>query len=458
MVDVKIGLEVHGYLDMSDSGKKLFCDCTMDSEAKPNSNICPICTGQPGCKPMNTNEEAIRKMIAIASFLGCKINTELLFQRKHYSWPDMPVGFQKTMSGTYAVPTGVKGEFEGINITEIHLEEDPAAWDPVSGKVDYNRAGSPLVEIVTEPEFTSSQQVRAWLKKLVTALSYIKALNEGGIKADTNVSIGPKFDRVEIKNVNSIKSIAKAIEYEAARQEKEISEGKKIKQETRRWDDKKEETQFMRSKENAIDYMFIPEPDLPIIEVSQDSIKKVQSGLPEKPGEKIEKFTKRGVEQIDAEVLASELMLAELFEKVAVEVDPALAARWLRRELRRVLNYNKKSIDQVELDEKRIIELLAMVERREITDRTAQKLMEKILEKDFSPRKYVEEEGLKVVSDTGAIEKACKEAIDENPDVVKEIKGGNKKATQFIFGHVMKKTKGQASPQEIHKILEKLLG
>jgi aspartyl-tRNA(Asn)/glutamyl-tRNA(Gln) amidotransferase subunit B len=458
MVEIKVGLEVHGYLDMIDTGRKLFCNCQIKEDSEPNTNICPTCTGQPGSKPMLPNEEAIKKIVAIAKMLNCKINHNLVFQRKHYDWPDMPTGYQRTMSGSFAVPVGEHGEFEGIRITEIHLEEDPAAWDPLTGRIDYNRAGHPLVEIVTEPDFRSSQQVRDWLKKLLTILSYIKAVNENaGVKADVNVSIFPKFERVEIKNVNSLKSIAKAVEYETARQEKEVSEGKRIVQETRRWDDKKEETQFMRSKEQAQDYMFIPEPDLPIIEVTPDYIKLIEESLPQKPQEKIEKFTKRGVEKEDAEVLASELQLAELFEKVAAEIDPQLAAKWLRRELLRVLNYNKKTLDEVKIDEKHIIELLSMLHKKEISDKVARTIIEKLIEKGFSPREYVQKEGLHQVSDKSELEAMCKQAIEENPKAVADIKAGNEKSVNFIVGQVMRKTKGKSNPVEVGKLIKELI-
>ena len=458
MVEAKIGLEVHGYLDMIDTGSKLFCNCSIDENASPNTNICPICTGQPGCKPMLPNKEAISKIIAIAKMLNCRINSNLLFQRKHYNWPDMPVGFQKTMSGSFAVPVGEEGEFEGIRINEIHLEEDPAAWDPVTGKVDYNRAGHPLVEIVTEPDFKTPSEVRAWLKKLVTVLGYVKAVNENaGIKSDVNVSISPAFDRVEVKNVNSIKSISKAAEFEILRQEKEVNEGKKILQETRRWDDASGETQFMRSKEDAQDYMFIPEPDLPVIEITSKYVKEISDSLPQKPSEKIEKFTSRGVELEDAEVLASELMLAELFEKVAVEIDPKLAAKWLRRELLRVLNYNKKSLEEVKLDEKHIIELLVMLEKKEISDKVARTIMEKLVEEEFSPVDYVKKEGLSMVSDSGELEKFCLEAIKENPKAVEDVKAGNEKSVNFLVGQVMRKTKGKSNPTEVGKLMKELI-
>jgi aspartyl-tRNA(Asn)/glutamyl-tRNA(Gln) amidotransferase subunit B len=461
MVEAKIGLEIHGYLDMQETKKKLFCNCKIDPNAFANTNICPICTGQPGNKPMPANKEALNKIITIARFLGCSVNKKLLFQRKHYSWPDLPNGYQKTMSGSYSTPVGENGEFHDVGITEVHLEEDPARWDPETGKVDYNRCGFPLVEIVSEPDLKDADQVRKWLKDLVTALSYIKAIDpDAGIKSDVNVSIGPDFIRTEIKNVNSIKSIVKAVEYELARQEKEINEGKKQKQQTVRWDDVKGETVFMRAKETAVDYMFIPDPDLPLIPVDEGYIKQVEEALPEKPKEKIEKFTKQGIDKVDAQVLASNRILAELFEKVSKKIDPVFTARWLRRELLRVINYNKLDLEKTVHQEKfsdYITELFELVTSKKITEKVAQKLMEKLVVKPFSPKEQVEKEGLGAVSDTGEIKKYCEEAIKENPKAIEDYKKGNEKALHFIVGQVMRKTKGKASPNELNNILKELL-
>ena len=219
-----IGLEIHTYLDTKE---KLFCSCPAEhgsKNAKPNTNICPICTGQPGSKPQLPNASAIDKAIQIALILGCKLNEKLIFNRKHYSWPDLPKGFQNTMSGPHSTPNGTDGKFLGIKITECHLEEDPAAWNPQTGEIDYNRSGSPLIEIVTAPDFKSSDQVIDWLKQLITTLDYIKAIDKkAGIKADVNISLPEKKGaRIEIKNVNSLKNIRTAIEHEFARQKKQV--------------------------------------------------------------------------------------------------------------------------------------------------------------------------------------------------------------------------------------------
>src|SRR3989344_736679 len=304
----KIGLEIHGYILTEE---KLFCPCKVShglKQAKPNTNICPICTAQPGSKPMLPNKEAIKKAIEIALILGCKINEKLVWQRKHYDWADLPKGYQNTISGTHAVPLGEKGEFLGIRIREVHLEEDPAAWNPKTGEIDYNRSGSPLVEIVTEPDFSSSDRVVEWLKQLVITLGYIKAFDKSsGIKADVNVSLPElKGERVEIKNVNSLKNIQKAIEYETQRQKKPGELAKK--QETRMFDEALNITKKMREKEQAQDYRFIHEPDLPVIILEKSRIEKIKSSIPETPLQKLEKIIKKHkIDKKSAEVLTKKL-------------------------------------------------------------------------------------------------------------------------------------------------------
>ena len=457
MAAIKIGLEVHGYLNCS-SRTKLFCDCRL-GEALPNTSVCPICTGMPGSKPMPTNREAVEKTIAVASMLDCTINRRLIFQRKHYDWPDMPNGYQRTMSGSYSVPVGENGSFLGIGIAGVHLEEDPARWQPETGFVDYNRSGSPLVEIVTKPDFRSASSVRDWLRKLMTTLSYIKAIDPAaGVKSDVNVSISPEFRRVEIKNVNSFRSIIRAIEHEVRRQTAEVDSGKKIPQETRAWNDAAGLTAFMRSKEGAMDYMFIPDPDLPVINPDGKLISRIAASLPEKPARKVEKYVKKlKIDRTDAEVLSSEIHLAELFEKAAKEIDPVLAARWMRRELLRVLNYNKKELHELESDENQIIKLLKLVEKKKITDETAGKLLEKLVDGQFDVEKHVEKEDLSAVSDSKTLEKYCAAAISENPGAVRDYKKGNEKALNFIVGSVMKKSRGKAVPHQVKQILKKLI-
>ena len=297
-----IGLEIHGYLN---TNEKLFCRCKAEHGlkfSKPNTNICPVCTGQPGAKPMLTNKTAIDLALKISLILGCKINgisdersnelkrksgNVLSWQRKHYDWPDLPKGFQSTISGPYATPVGENGKFMEIRIREAHLEEDPAAWNPITGEIDYNRSGSPLIEIVTEPDFHFAEEVLDWIKQLTITLDYIKAIDKNsGIKMDVNVSIPEtNGERVEIKNLNSLSSIKSAIEYEIQRQKKE----KQIARETRTFDESRGITILMRTKENSEDYRFISEPDLPAIKIEKSRIEKIMLSIPETPHEKLKK-------------------------------------------------------------------------------------------------------------------------------------------------------------------------
>jgi len=453
MVDVKIGLEIHGYLKMSDTKKKLFCNCSIN-DSDYNLNTCPICTGQPGTKTMLPNKEAIKKIITCALMMNCKVNKRLLFQRKHYSWPDLPNGYQKTISGAYSHPVGVNGNFLDIGIEECHLEEDPARWDPLTGKVDYNRSGFPLIEIVTKPDFKDSEQVRTWMKKLFTSLGYIDALDpDAGFKSDVNVSIAPNFLRTEIKNVNSLTGIKEAIEYEISRLQEDPNEH----MQTRTWDDISKTTKFMRKKESATEYMFIPEPDLPIINIQQADIDAIELTLPEKPEEKIKKFIAMGVAIDDAKILAQEIKLAVMFEKVAKIINPALAGKWLRRELLRVLNYNNKTIDEIALDERHMIELLELVRDKVITDTTAQRILNLLVEKEFSPKEYVQKEGLGAISGEDDLMILCQDAIKENHNAVEDYKKGEEKSFNFLVGQVMRKSKGKASPDVVNKLLKGML-
>ena len=454
---LKCGLEVHGYLDL-ENNKKLFCNCEISHNAEPNTNICPICTGQPGSKPMKPNKEAIQKGIAISEMLNCNTNKTLKFQRKHYDWPDMPVGFQKTISGNDTKPVGEKGNFLGIGITQVHVEEDPAKWNPKTGHVDYNRSGLPLIEIVTEPDFESKEQVREWLKKLLITLKYVKAIDvEAGIKSDVNISTEPNFERVEIKNVNSLKNITNSIEYEAQRQQKEKKQGKEQEQHTRRWNDEKQKTEYMRSKEKAADYRFIPDPDILQMNLQTETIKQIQKQLPEKPHEKLQKYIKTGIDKINAEIISSDIYIANLFEKLITKTNPQLTAKWVRGQLLSVMNYNEIESQNLKISAENLISLLQKIEENKITDEVARKILRLLVEKELDVDQYIKENNLEMVSNTEEIEKYCKEAMQENQKAIEDYKGGDEKALNYLVGVVMRKTKGKAKPQETNKILRKLI-
>ena len=449
--DVKIGLEIHGYLQTQE---KLFCRCKAERHTsdKPNTNICPICTGQPGCKPMLPNSEAIKKIIQIGLMLGCKINSSFVWQRKHYDWPDLPKGFQTTISGSYSIPVGEKGNFEKIGITEVHLEEDPASWNPETGCIDYNRSGLPLVEIVTEPDFSNSEEVAEWIKKLLLVLAYIKAVDKNaGLKADVNVSINQKAggNRVEIKNISSIEDIKAAIEYEIQRQEKE---GTQL--ETRRWTGEK--TEKMRGKEEAADYRFIPEPDLPIIKLEKTRIDKLKSELPETPQEKLNKLIKKHkIDKKSAEILHRNFELVEFFEKVSEKISPDFALSWVTIELLRVLNYNKKTLEEVDIKPEHFIELLEAVKSKKITELKAKQILN-----SFVPKSHSISQELKSserITNEKEIEKFVLQVLAKNKQACEDFRAGKKESLNFLLGEIMKASNRRADFSASKTILLKLL-
>lgn len=450
---VKIGLEVHAYLN---TAEKLFCNCKAEhglKHSKPNTNICAVCTGQPGAKPMLPNKVAVDKVIQVALVLGCKVNSSLVWQRKHYSWPDLPKGYQNTMSGPYATTNGEKGKFSGIGITEVHLEEDPAAWNPESGQIDYNRSGSPLIEIVTDPDFKSKEEVIDWLKQLITALNYIKAIDrKAGVKADVNVSInGGK--RVEIKNINSLQNIGLALDYEIERQGKE-----KVKeQHTRMFDAVKGVTKLMRTKEQAEDYRFISDPDLPVLVIDKKRVEKIKKELPESPSEKLKKLVKKyKIDEYYAEILVKKWDIVELFEKAVLRVSPKLAVDWVIVELLSVLNYNKIELDEIDLDSEHFIELLELLEKKEITESKAQEILRSWKEKSYSPKVEIKKHG--TISDKGEVEKIVDKVLAGNKKAVDDYKSGKEWAINFLVGQVMKLSGKRADFKVVRELLLEKLG
>jgi aspartyl-tRNA(Asn)/glutamyl-tRNA(Gln) amidotransferase subunit B len=450
-----IGLEIHTYLNTKE---KLFCRCLSEhgtKNANPNTNICPICTGQPGCKPLLPNAEAIKKAIQIGLLLDCKINEKISWQRKHYSWPDLPKGFQTTISGPHATPNATEGNFLGIRILECHLEEDPAAWNPETGEIDYNRSGSPLIEIVTAPDFTSSEKVVEWLKSLLITLDYIKAIDkQAGIKSDVNISLPEKKGaRIEIKNVNSLTNIKKAIDYEIQRQKKEIP---KI-QETRRFNLDGTTTK-MRSKEEAQDYRFISEPDLPLLKINKRKIEKIKKALPETPQEKLKKLIKKHkLSKKHAEILTKKLEIVEFFEKVMnkTEGDANLTTRWITEELLSVLNYLKKELEEINIDPSHFVELLNMIKTGILTELKAKDILRSWRKKSESPKKMAKNNA--TISNQSEIEKIAEEIIFSNPKAIEDYQKGQKNAINFLIGQMMQKTNKRADYKTAKDILEKKL-
>ena len=432
-----IGLECHVELNTK---TKLFCGCPIKGNEEPNTRTCEVCLGHPGSKPV-LNKKAVEYAIKLCLALNCKLNEELIFSRKSYFYPDMAKNYQISQ---YEIPLGSNGNLKlksgkEIGIIRVHMEEDPASLVHPAGMqesayvlVDYNRSGNPLLEIVTEPCMESADEARDFMKQLITVLGYLGIfdLNTGIIKADANISIKESgYVKQEVKNITGFKEIERALNYEIARQKEVVKEGKKIYQETRAWDSGKGLTFTLRKKETEDDYGYIPDSDLVKIEITKDLVDGIKKEMPELAHDKIKKFvTKYKIQKEDAEVLAAEKALAEMFEKVALEVDPVLAAKWLRRELVRVLNYNKKELHEIEMDEKHMIQLLKLIDNKKITDNVASKILEKY----------------------------CKEAISENPKAVEDYKNGNEKALNFVVGQVMRKSKGKATPKEVNEIIKRL--
>jgi len=464
--NVVIGLEIHIELDTK---SKLFCYCARTGSEEPNTRTCVTCLGMPGSKPV-LNKKAVEYALKLALATKSKIADELIFSRKSYFYPDMAKNYQITQ---YELPLATDGKVKlesgkEINLKRIHMEEDPAALVHPGGishssfvLVDYNRSGNPLVEVVTEPEMTSAEEARDFMKKLIVTLEYLEIfdVNNCVIKADANVSIKESgYTRAEIKNITGFRDIERALKYEIQRQKKEIEEKNIIHQETRAWDSERGITFSLRTKETEDDYGYIIDPDLVKIELTTKMIDKIKANMPELADEKLKKFTgEHNISEEMAKILSKDKTLALLFEKVAEEVNPELAAKYVRKEIPRVLNYNKKTLEESKIDDKKLIDLLKLLEKNKITDKTAQKILEHMVDNDIDIKEYVEKHNLVIFSDDNLIKNICEKVMAGNQNVVEDYKKGNEKSFNFLVGQVMKETKGKASPKEINEILKELI-
>ncbi len=449
---VKIGLECH--VELTEGIKtKIFCGCLNKGNDTPNTRTCPTCLGLPGAKP-NFNKAVLKIALKIACALNFKINEEMYFSRKTYFYPDLPSSFQITQ---YEIPLGTQGIFENITLRRIHMEEDPGKLIHEGNQVliDYNRSGTPLVEIVTEPEFTSPEHVREFLRKIITVLEYLGAYNrksESSLRVDANISTTGA--RVEIKNIGSIKDIEKALKSEIERQKKHVPQ----EQETRRWDPELQTSTTTRTKETEEDYGYIFEANLPKITISKEEIEEVKKTLPELADRKIQRFMQEyAMKPEDAEVITADHNLAHLFEKVAKKIDHKLATRWFVREIPKILNYNKITLEEWKITEKDIIELLELLQENKITETTAQKVLEKLSQTMFSPKEYITKEKLTIVSSSKDLEEIAKKIIKEHQKAVQDYKNGEEKSFNFLVGQIMKQTRGTAAPSVVQNILKKLL-
>lgn len=448
-----IGLEVHVQLDTQ---SKLFCRCSTDyRNNEPNHNVCITCTSHPGAKPWAINESSLKNVVKIALALGCKlrIGEPIYMQRKHYFYPDLASGYQRTSK-----PFGVNGSLEGVGITEVHLEEDPGNYELKKGLVDFNRSGIPLIEIVTDPDMTTPTQARAFLEELSAILDYLNAVSDepGSMRIDANFSIRG-HPRAEVKNINSFKGVYTALTFEHSRHLNMIKNNLPLFQETRHFDESKGSTTTLRRKETVDDYRYFPDPDVPPIVLTKEFVESVRKELPELPREKRERFIKSyEVLPEEAFAICLEKLLADSFEKVSKKIKPQLAAGFFRGVLRKQLNYRTLSFKESGLSEDTLIELLSMLEKGEVTEKVGEQLLIAVLEKKAnSPKKFAQEHGLIGVQSKSELEPIVEKVIADNPKPVKDFIAGEGKALNFLAGIVMKETKGKADPAHVQALLKK---
>ncbi|RAP45708.1 MAG: glutaminyl-tRNA synthase (glutamine-hydrolyzing) subunit B [Methanosphaera sp. SHI1033] len=446
------GLEIHVQLN---TNSKLFCSCPTNYQSAPNNeNICPVCLNQPGAKPYPPNQSALDNAIKVALMLGCEISDEVIyFMRKHYDYPDLSSGYQRT-----SVPVGIKGELNGVRIHEIHVEEDPGQYKPDRGTVNFNRSGIPLIEIVTEPDMKSPEEARSFLNELIRVLNYSgSARGEGTMRADVNISIeGGK--RAEVKNVNSIKGAYKVLKFELIRQKNILRRGGEVQQETRAYLESQMITVPMRLKEDADDYRYIPDPDLPPLKIDPAHVEEIRQNMPEPAHLKKARFVEQyGIDEKDAKVLTSELELADAYEEVVKEADNKIAARIMRDELKRVLNYNKIQFNESKITSSDIIEFIDLLESKQITPEAGHKLIEQMPLNDKSPKEIAKEMDILGVVEDDAIVKAVDQAIAENPNAIEDYKNGKTNAVNFLVGQVMRLTRGKANAGDTNKMIKEKL-
>lgn len=468
-----IGLEVHVELATK---TKIFCGCSTAFGAKPNTHTCPVCAGLPGSLPV-LNRQVVELALSVGLAAGCQINQFCKFDRKNYFYPDNPQNYQISQlylpichDGAIRIETP-SGE-KKIRIHEIHMEEDAGKlihdeWEDCS-LVDYNRSGVPLIEIVSEPDMRNAAEVIAYLERLRHLIQYLGAsdckLQEGSMRADVNISIREAGSetlgtRTEMKNLNSFKAITRAIEGETKRQIELLEEGRSVIQETRRWDDNKEYSYAMRSKEDAKDYRYFPDPDLPPIYIDDEWCNRVRNSLPELQPEKMRRFQERfGLSEYDSRMITESRSLAELFEKTANLIrEPKKAANWLIGETGRLLKEREMEPEAIRFSPEHLAVLIRLTEDGSINNTTAKEVFGKMFDDDIDPEQYVNEHGLLMVNDEGALQDSVEAVLNANPKTVEEYLGGKTKVLGFLVGQVMKQMRGKANPEKVSELLAEQL-
>lgn len=465
-----IGLEVHTELA---TDHKIFCGCSTKFGGEPNTHVCEICSGMPGTLPV-LNKQVVEFAMRAGLATNCTITRYNKFDRKNYFYPDLPKAYQISQlylpicqNGYIELDSGKK-----IRIKEIHMEEDAGKlihdeWEGCT-LVDYNRCGVPLLEIVSEPDLSSAAEVQEYLEKLRAILQYTKVsdckMQEGSLRADVNLSVRERGAkeygvRTEMKNLNSFKAITRAIESERERQIDAIESGEKIVQETRRWDDSKGISYAMRSKEDAQDYKYFPEPDIPPIEISDEWLSSIEETMPELPDAKKARYINElGLPEYDTGIITGSIYLVDLFEETAeVCGSPTEAAKWIMGDLMKLLNESGTLPEDMKVSGKALGTIIKMLAEQKISRATARKVFEKVFTDNVDPESYVKENNLGVMTDTGAIRSVIEKVVSENTKSVEEYKSGKEKAIQYLIGQSMRALRGQAPASEVTKILHEIL-
>ncbi|WP_018754060.1 Asp-tRNA(Asn)/Glu-tRNA(Gln) amidotransferase subunit GatB [Paenibacillus sanguinis] len=468
-----VGLEVHVELH---TNTKIFCGCSTEFGAPPNSHTCPVCLGHPGVLPV-LNRQAVDYAMKAAMALNCEIGDVSKFDRKNYFYPDSPKAYQISQ---YDQPIGLNGyidiEVDGktkrIGITRLHLEEDAGKLTHVDGGfaslVDFNRVGTPLVEIVSEPEISSPEEARAYLEKLRAIMQYCEVsdvkMEEGSMRCDANISLRPwgqpEFGtRAELKNMNSFRGVVRGLEYEQYRQAEILDAGGEVVQETRRWDESQGKTFSMRGKEEAHDYRYFPDPDLVTLHIDQAWKDRVRASIPELPDARKARYTSEyGLPEHDAGVITSSKALADLFESsLDYTKDAKAVANWIMGDLLGYLNSNSLELSDVSLTGQGLGEMIGLLDKGTISSKIAKTVFKEMLQSGKLPQQIVEEQGLVQISDEGAILAIVQEVIANNPASVEDYKAGKEKAIGFLVGQVMKQSKGKANPGLVNKLLVDVL-
>jgi len=470
--EVVIGLEVHVQLKTK---SKIFCGCSTEFGAEPNTHVCPVCLGLPGTLPV-LNKKAVDYAIMAGLALNCKINSYNKFDRKNYFYPDLPKAYQISQ---YDLPVGEDGFIEidledgekKIGITRIHLEEDAGKLihegniDRSTGSlVDYNRTGVPLAEIVSEPDMRSPEEAYSYLNQLKKIMEYIEVsdcnMEEGSLRCDANVSIRPMGEeklgvKTELKNMNSFKAVEKGLSYEIESQKKLLDEGERVLQETRTWEEELNKTVSMRSKEEAHDYRYFPEPDLVPLEIDKKWENKIKDTLPELPRDRKLRFINEyKIPEYDAGILTDSSELANFFEDTVQEYnDPKNISNWIMGEFLRLINEENMLIKDSKISGKLLGSMLKLTNEGVISSKIAKTVFKEMFNTGKDPKTIVEEKGLKQISDEGKLDEIVEKIISDNPEAVEDIKNGKNKAIGFLVGQVMKETRGKANPQMVNELI-----